>query len=450
MKNTLLSTGIVLACALAWGCSQKEESLTIAFSNDMDGEIRSCGCASKDFGGLGRRATFLRDTRKTSNQLILLEGGDFFGTDINYSQEKASLTMQSMAFMRYDGIVLGENELSHGIDYLLERVTALKLPVVAANLHDAETDTLLFAPSRVLRLPTGLRIGLVGVLGTGVKLPLPETSRPVRVGPPQVAVEREVGSIRDKVDLVIVLAHMPLGAARKLAENNLDVDLVVAGHDARPIRRMRRFGNAFVLQSANRGRYVGVARATVKRKEGIIDLVASLEVLDVDYEDHEAIVKLFQAYDMEIANQERARVTSSVPSGEHIKNRFTAGEACRPCHTDIYDHWQDTQHGHAFATLQDKERQYDRDCTPCHTTGFYQIGGFLSIQETPGLVNVQCEACHGNGREHARNPELETEGTAHLMCKTCHTEDQSPGFQFPKWWARIKHPPPADMMGGGR
>ncbi len=441
---------LVLACVLAGGCSQKEEILTIAFSNDMTGEIRSCGCTSKDFGGLGRRATFLRNTRKTSGQLVLFEGGDFFGTKVNYGEEKAGLTLRSMVFMKYDGIVIGEKDLSLGVDYLVEQVAALRIPVVVANLYDTEADTLIFAPNRVFTLPGGLRVGVIGVMGERLKLPLPPNSRRVRVKSAQAAVEREVAAIKDDVHLVVVLAHMSLVGLRKLGENNPDIDLVVGGHDARAMRSQRRFGNAFVLQTANRGRYMGIAYATVQRNRGILDLSANVEALGIDYQDHEAIVKLFQSYDMEIARKERVRVRASVPSGEHIKNRFASSENCRSCHTDIYDHWGDTRHAHAFATLEGQNRQYDRDCTPCHVTGFYQIGGFLSEEETPEFTNVQCEACHGNAGAHVRNPSRKTESQARVACKTCHTAEQTPDFEFGKYWARIKHPPPEDAHSGSK
>jgi hypothetical protein len=355
-----------------------------------------------------------------------------------------------MAFMEYDGIVVGEKDLSLGVDFLVEQVGALSMPVVVANLYDAEADTLIFRPNRVFTLPSGLRVGVIGVMGEKLKLSLPANSRRVRVKSAQEAVAREVAAIKDDVDLVVVLAHMSLVGLRKLGENNPDIDLVVGGHDARAMRRLRRFGNAFIVQTANRGRYVGIARATVKRKQGILNLAANLEALGIDYQDHEAIVKLFQSYDMEIANKERARVRASVPSGEHIKNRFAGGEDCRSCHTDIYDHWGDTRHAHAFSTLEGQNRQYDRDCTPCHVTGFYEIGGFLSEEETPGFTNVQCEACHGNSSAHARNPSRKTESQARVACKSCHNAEQTPDFEFAKYWARIKHPPPEDAQSGSR
>ena len=115
-----LFVGILISMGPLTGCSETERTLTIVYSNDMLGEIRSCGCAAKDFGGLGRRATFLEAERRRSRNMLVLEGGDFFGADINYGQEKAALTLEAMAYMDYDGIVPGEKEFGFGIDFLID------------------------------------------------------------------------------------------------------------------------------------------------------------------------------------------------------------------------------------------------------------------------------------------------------------------------------------------
>jgi hypothetical protein len=42
-----------------------------------------------------------------------------------------------------------------------------------------------------------------------------------------------------------------------------------------------------------------------------------------------------------------------------------------------------------------KDYTADAECLSCHTTGYGQPGGFVSVAETPKLVGVQCEVCHG-------------------------------------------------------
>jgi predicted CXXCH cytochrome family protein len=67
------------------------------------------------------------------------------------------------------------------------------------------------------------------------------------------------------------------------------------------------------------------------------------------------------------------------------------------------------------------------------------MGGFMSMSETPNLVNIQCEACHGNSAQHSRSPKVKTPGNARAVCVGCHTEEQTESFAFETYWPRIAH-----------
>lgn len=85
---------------------------------------------------------------------------------------------------------------------------------------------------------------------------------------------------------------------------------------------------------------------------------------------------------------------------------------CKLCHMPHFESWSTTKMSKAYDLLKpgvrrDKKKaaglkpnkDYTRDpgCLVCHTTGYGQKGGFISIEETPDMINVQCEMCHGPG-----------------------------------------------------
>jgi hypothetical protein len=429
---TSLAVGALLvACDSLKG---KPKRLVIVYTNDVRGEIRSCGCAMHDLGGLGRRATFMRVLRDTTDaDVLLLDAGDFFSASINYGKEKAELAMKSMVLMNYDGVVPGEKEFGFGIEYFQTRAREVGLPALASNLFDAAGDTLVFPASREVTLRSGLRVGLVGVLSDRIKMPPQVLAGTVEIRDPAASVQSAVDAIRPRVDVVVVLAHMSRGETKNFAEQLKGVDVVVQGHDGLPMRHVQRWGEPYVLQVSAKGMYLGVAHATLDRSKRVASLTNSVVGLDKKFVDDEAVGKLFTAYDIDIAEREKAALPASMPTA------FAGGNACQPCHASIFAQWETSRHAHAFEVLTAQKREFDRDCTPCHTTGFFKQGGFVNASATPHLAGVQCESCHGNGSAHVKDPKVKTDTVAKSTCRGCHTAEQTPEFEFTEFWARIDH-----------
>lgn len=440
MQRQFCHAACFVLVALLGGCGSNTapRTLTIAYSNDLHGEIRSCGCAAKDYGGLGRRATFLSAVRDTTGDLLVVDGGDIFGSGVNYGREKADLTLTSMAHMGYQGVVVGEKDFSFGTDYIVKRTREVDLPVVAANLYDAAADTLVFPATRETTLASGLKVGLVGVVTADLKFPPQVTPGSLVLRDPLTTIRPLVDAMRSRVDLVVVLAHMDRGEAQRLAEALPGIDVLVHGHDGKAMRQVKKFGDAYVLQVAERGLYMGIAFAALDRNARIASLETAVVPLDKSYADDEAIAKLFQAYDVDIAAREKSALPTGITNAANLAHdRFVGAENCKTCHLAFFDQWAQTKHAHAFETLTAQKREFDRDCTPCHSTGFYKAGGFVSAMATPLLTAVQCESCHGIGAAHSKDPKVKTDTDPRTACKACHTVNQTPDFEFEAYWARI-------------
>jgi hypothetical protein len=99
----------------------------------------------------------------------------------------------------------------------------------------------------------------------------------------------------------------------------------------------------------------------------------------------------------------------SAASAEHA---FVGSKKCKMCHMKEYRSWAETTMANAFEILKpgeradaksaagldpDKDYTEDATCLPCHVTGYGKDGGFASLADTPDLVGVGCEMCHGAG-----------------------------------------------------
>jgi hypothetical protein len=97
---------------------------------------------------------------------------------------------------------------------------------------------------------------------------------------------------------------------------------------------------------------------------------------------------------------------------------FVGTKNCKKCHLKEFKSWDETKMAKAFDLLKpganaeakkkaglDPQKDYtiDTECLPCHTTGYGKPGGFVSLEQTPELVGVSCEMCHGAGGEYTKD-----------------------------------------------
>jgi hypothetical protein len=132
---------------------------------------------------------------------------------------------------------------------------------------------------------------------------------------------------------------------------------------------------------------------------------------------------------------------------------YVGPKECAKCHLGQAASWNKTRMAKTFDVLRpgekvkekemvglDPQEDYtlDEGCLPCHTTGYGRVGGFVSIEETPDMAGVTCEACHGAGgmyvdnfmdtqgptfrTSNARSQGLVYPPTARV-CRGCHNED---------------------------
>lgn len=118
---------------------------------------------------------------------------------------------------------------------------------------------------------------------------------------------------------------------------------------------------------------------------------------------------------------------------------YVGADVCGACHAAAAAAWSQSGHALALATLEAALHSHDPECLACHITGLGHPGG--GVPGDAHLANVQCEACHGPGSDHAAAP---ARGYGTLpgkaaACVGCHTHDQSPDFAFAPYWGRVAH-----------
>ncbi len=119
-----------------------------------------------------------------------------------------------------------------------------------------------------------------------------------------------------------------------------------------------------------------------------------------------------------------------------ILGDYLSYTACEICHPDKAEGWKKTPHAHAFDTLktQGEEKQENPGCIKCHVVAYEEDGGFIDMELTPELKDVQCESCHGPGKNHTETISAEAiiGNPGEEICRACHTEGQDKAFDYEK------------------
>ncbi|MCX5753941.1 MAG: hypothetical protein NTW97_09925 [Candidatus Krumholzibacteria bacterium] len=230
----------ILCVALGPGCGTegakkkppaRPDELTVVFSSDLLGKVRSCGCIIEDMGGLGRWATFTGRIRESVDNLIVVDAGDAFGAELSFTEKEAELAFDAMNVVGLDAFTPGETEFVFGLPFLRQVASRAKFAIVAANVVDPATGEGIFGPPYTIKtLKGGLRVAIVGVLDDAIRFPAYIDVSQFKVLPAIETIKKLVPELRTKADFMIVLSHMGMERSLELARQVGDFDLVVVGH----------------------------------------------------------------------------------------------------------------------------------------------------------------------------------------------------------------------------
>jgi 2',3'-cyclic-nucleotide 2'-phosphodiesterase (5'-nucleotidase family) len=404
----------------------------IIYTGNLLAELKPCGCSKEeDQGGIERRMQYLKEVRTKNPYTLLVDTGDHFKEPTRQGKLKAETLLTATAQMQYDAVALGEHDLLYGSKFLQDRT---QIPWIAGNLKIEH-----FEPprSRVKTFTNGLKVGILAVAEPGLfydyfGLTMDEPEKTILS---QVAHMHE----KEKPDLIVLLTHAKKQTALKYLDME-GVDIVINGHiltesDVIDLEPIRKNGKIFV-QSSARGQKMGELRVQIapdSNKSIRHDMVK----LDSSVKFAPEMVELYAKYNEEV---EALFFESLANKRNKAKQAVYAGEkVCKTCHLAEHKVWAASHHGRAYDTLRKINKAFDPECLVCHVVGFNLAGGFISELDTPNLKNVQCEVCHGPGRDHASAPQAGFGNRATEACKNCHVKNHSPRFNFAEYWPQIKH-----------
>ncbi len=467
--------------------------LTVLYTGDLHGVTEPCGCtAAVLLGGidrLGRQIALAR--ADAGGRGLLVDAGNMLASaspvpEARRAQDEASAHVLAEAYqsISFDAVAVGPLDLAFGLDGLTKAQAKGDIPFVSANLKAAAAP---WRPWRVVET-AGLKVGVFGLTDPDLFGTPPAG---VAISPLKAGLEEALsGLAREEVDLVVGLGAVDRRKLRRLLKEVPGVDLFVRAHQTQRDDTARPAGSAWIVEPHEEAQSLGRVRLAIsadaqlrpvglgasererlnRRRQHLLDTGRSDALAELDAQlakpDMASIIApdagafttqllpvtpelepipelaaLRTAHNKRLKEINLAHATPPPPLPAGASG-YAGVEECALCHDEEEAFWKTTKHGHAVATLVERDKQFDEDCISCHVTGYRKPGG-SSLGHLGVLENVQCESCHGPSSLHSDDGE---EGSAptpkvpEAVCKNCHNAKHSPKFEYEVWLPKILGP----------
>ena len=370
--------------------SGESPSVVILYTGGTRSHLEPCGCYQEQSGGLPRRAYVVEAFRKRGFRTLLVDAGNIFDGEAEIDARRCETNMKALAAMGYSAVALSESDLAYSDAYLRRQRAVATFPFLVPHVRSDDFTQ-----------PFGVE----------------------QVGKHSIAfvVDEAFEEIVSQSDVVVALG------APKAPER---IDVVIYPDEITP---MATEDGPLYLGCKSEGKTLGVLALWIDSSGELARHYATELALIAEVGESEVVRQLLTDFYREVSTEnssQDSRLFAKQLLEQQQENGYASAAACQRCHEQEYLQWAATRHAFAYETLLKKERYFDVGCISCHTTGFGYSTGFQIGDSDSKLKGVQCETCHGPGKQHVGNPKKSNirSGTNASLCLQCHDPKHSPGF----------------------
>ena len=361
-------------------------SVVILYTGGTKSHLEPCGCYQEQSGGLPRRAYIVEQIRQHGFPTLLVDAGNIFDGKAEIDAKRCAVNLKAMSAMGYDAVALSQADLSYDNNYLSQQRAVATFPFLTSTKND-------FTQPFIIKQVGQRTIVFVA----------------------DVAQEQ----VTSQASVVVALGNPEVSA---------DIDVVIQPDEVETVASE---GNTLYVGSEPEGRTLGLLALWINSSGELARHYTTQLALTGDVEESKSVRELLTDFYQEVS---QSSDLTPLFAEQHLEqdpqNGYVSATGCQQCHQQEYLQWSATRHAFAFETLLKKERYLDSGCVSCHTTGLGYATGFQIGDQHATLKGVQCESCHGPGKQHVGNPKKTNirSGADTTLCLECHDTKHSPGF----------------------
>ena len=299
-KKLMLTVILALSFLLLMGGIISAKELTVIATSDIHGAIYpwSYKIGESDDIGLAKIASMVKEAKKENPNLLLVDAGDTIQGNTLTAQfrdrrDVEHPLMKVMNHMGYSAMVLGNHEFNFGLETMGEILADADFPILGANTIVRETGQPLYDPYTIKEID-GVKVGILGLTTTNIPIWDGDKVESLEFRDMDKAAAEYIPELEEKADIIVALVHAglegrhdPSGGdkARKVAENNPEIDLMISGHDHDPVNEV--INGVLVMAAKDAGEQASKIKLTLSEQNGkwVVD---SKEGTHLEAEDYEA------------------------------------------------------------------------------------------------------------------------------------------------------------------
>ena len=451
---------------------KKDQTFSILFSHNINGETHPCGCRKFPLGGLPQIYGQMTEIRSQHPVIYVDTGDTFFETPIipdynlksaRYKAEKLAEAMDELGLRIF---VPGDQDFALGVEFLSALSQKHKFEFLMSNA----TNNLKIKHQKKIEIEVG-KDKYVFVSLVDPSLLQPQYKNFFK--PIKEEIENIVKTLNPK-NKNILLSHAGFEADEKLAQKFEIFDWIIGAHTQTFLTEARTVNKTQIAQVLSRNHYLGELKFYTEDKYELLEIRDEKKDLAKPNPMVGWLDKFKTEYD-EILAVEQALLGDQIITD----NRIPTYISCSQCHTKQVEFWQETAHSVSFSTLIHAKASNNPSCVKCHSVGLNSPNGFsaksnMVVSEVEGFDsdkyweelgekvkfehpvrelagqkrkeiikswikydqekkithnygNVQCLNCHNQDAEHpfSENTPVAAD-QMQSKCLNCHSRDQSP------------------------
>lgn len=255
-----------------------------------------------------------------STEFLQFDLGNFSDNPTDEGTLRTEGLIEGMERLGYAAANVGERDLSLGYDEFLRRTAGASFPFVSANIVRRDTREPVFDPYVILNVETEgakepVRVGVLGVVRFNpVFLRSGPDGSNLVILPPLEAVKRYIEEVRERSDVLVLLAAVHQDDAHIIAKEVPGIDIILGSYGSIYSTREETEGETLVCYAGNQGRRVGESRLFVGDDHAVERITSFMHVLNARYPSDPEMQEYVTEVHRRIAEHKGARTQGTAES----------------------------------------------------------------------------------------------------------------------------------------